>query len=109
MGMFLGLLLGACVVAGNRPVANRRQILRCIANIMIASAVGAIILGLLAWQFHITVPSFIMGDEIARMPLDVQRRFAIDLFIHNGSYDIAPFAAIVFGVLMIRKRAQGVT
>ena len=106
MGTFLGIVLGVFAVAGPLPLPTTRTIIWTLARILIWTAACAILAGLIAWVSHLTVPFFIMGPELSRLDEDFHRRFAIDLIVHNTSYDVGPIATIVFGILLLRDRRR---
>ena len=106
MGAFLGIVLGWSAVVGQRPMAPFKDVLNGLARIMAITACGASIAGLVAALSHLTVPATVMGPDICTMSLDIQRRFTIDLFIHNASYNISPVATAVYAALIYRKRMQ---
>jgi hypothetical protein len=104
IGALLGVLLGASALLGPRPVPNFRIILHSIKIVLMTCAAAAIVAGLIEWHFKFPVPIFVMGYDIDHMSYDVQIRFLVDLYIHNGSIDTAPFAAILCAWLIFRHR-----
>jgi hypothetical protein len=104
MGAFLGILVGGSATFGQWPIPSFNYIFKCILWIMGASAIGAILAGLIAWQIHAIAPAFIMREQIASLDLETQRRFTIDLFIHNASYNVAPIGAIIASIFIWRRR-----
>lgn len=103
-GLFLALILGGLAVAGPRPLPPFRFVLRTICRILIWTAFGAALAGIAAWLTKAQAPTHVMGDVLYRLGPDFRRRFTIDLFIHNASYDVAPIAAIVYGLLLLKRR-----
>ena len=95
----------SCLV-WRRPVSPFSNVLKCLGHILAITASSALAIGLLALLGHFKAPAFVMGPAISQMPADVQRRFTVELFIHNASYDIAPLATAVCAVLLYQARIR---
>ena len=104
MGFLLGLPLGCAAALGQKPLLPFRQVLKCLGMILAASGIGAILTGAIAAFSHFEAPIYVMGEQIAAMGADVRHRFTIDLLVHNASYDIAPFATLIYIVWIVRRR-----
>jgi len=104
MGAFLGIVLGWTAVVGSRPVPPFKDILGYLVRIMAITACGALVVGVFTALSRYIAPAYVMRLAISEMSPDIQRRFTIDLFIHNASYDVAPTATAVYAVLIYRSR-----
>jgi len=106
MGAILGTVIGASAILGRRPLPPFRCIVRWIVAILAGSAACATVTGLVFWILRINIPYAVFDSRMSATSLEVQRRFTIDLAIHNASYNASAIGAIVAGLFILRYRSK---
>lgn len=104
MGAILGFILGFAAVLGPKPPPAFPAIVRSLVFVLLFTAGCAIVVGVGTAVSGFIAPAWISGLAISSMGQEELRRFTIDLFIHNASYDISSLATIFAAWRLYKRR-----
>lgn len=86
VGLFLGVPLAIVSRAGKRPKRDAASLVRPIVLLMVVSAGGAFVAGLLGWMLASRGVVRLVGPMADSVPADRHVAFLIDGFAHTASY-----------------------
>ena len=104
VGLFLGVPLAVVARAGKRPPRSAASLVRPIAALMLVSALGAALAGLVGWQLASRGVVRLMGPLAEEVPADRHVAFLIDGFAHTASYGFGFLGGLVVLALVWRSR-----
>jgi hypothetical protein len=109
VGLLLGVPLAAVARAGRLPKRSASSLVRPILALMLVSAVGALLAGLVGWFLASRGVVRLMGPLAEDVPADKHVPFLIDGFAHTASYAFGFFGGLVVMALVWRSRLAGRT
>ncbi len=101
---FLGVPLAFLARAGKLPKRSAASLVRPITALMLASAVGAFLAGLLGWFLARRGIVQLVGPIAANVPVDKHVPFLIDGFAHTASYGIGFLGGLIVMATVWRSR-----
>jgi hypothetical protein len=104
VGLFLGVPLAVVARGGKRPPRSAASLVRPIAALMLVSALGAALAGLVGWQLASRGIVRLMGPLAENVPADRHVAFLIDGFAHTASYGCGFVGGLVVMGLVWRSR-----
>jgi len=109
VGLFLGVPLAVVARAGKRPPRSAASLVRPIAALMLVSALGAALAGLVGWQLASRGVVRLMGPLAEEVPADRHVAFLIDGFAHTASYGFGFVGGLVVMAIVWRSRGLSVS
>ena len=107
VGLFLGVPLAVVARAGKRPPRSAASLVRPIAALMLVSALGAALAGLVGWQLASRGIVHLLGPLAENVPAEKHVAFLIDGFAHTASYGFGFLGGLVVMALVWRSRIGG--
>jgi hypothetical protein len=104
VGLFLGVLLAAVARTGKLPKRSAASLVKPIAWLMLVSACGAVLAGLLGWTLASSRIVHLVEPLASRVPGDKHVAFLIDGFAHTVSYGFALLGGLVLLAIVWRSR-----
>ena len=104
VGFMLGVPLAVMARAGKLPPRSAASLVRPIAILMLVSAVGAILAGIVGWYLASHGIARLAGPLAAKIPADKHVAFLIDGFAHSASYAVGFIGGLVLMTLVWRWR-----
>lgn len=104
VGLFLGVLLAVAARAGKIPKRNAASLVMPIAALMLVSACGAVLAGLLGWMLASRGVVHLIEPLASRVPSDKHVAFLADGFAHSASYGFAFLGGLVLLAIVWRSR-----
>ena len=104
VGLLLGVPLAIFARAGKLPKRSAASLVRPMTVLMLVSAVGAYLAGLLGWFLASRGIVELVGPLAAHVPADKHVPFLIDGFAHTASYGIGFLGGLVVMALVWHSR-----
>jgi hypothetical protein len=104
VGLILGTALAVVARAGSLPKRDARSLVRPIAWLMLASAVGAILAGVVGGVLASSGVVWLVEPLASEVPAERQVAFLIDGFAHTASYGVGFVGGLVVLALVWRSR-----
>jgi hypothetical protein len=106
VGLFLGVLLAVVARAGKLPKRSAVSLVRPVAALMLISACGAVLAGLLGWMLANGGVVHLVEPLASRAPSDKHVAFLIDGFAHTASYGFGFLGGlVVLAIIWWSRRA----
>lgn len=106
VGVILGIPLAVVARVGSRPKRSVGSLVRPLACLMLVSAVGAAIAGLIGWQLARRGVIVLIGGLASAVPADKHVPFIADLWAHSTRYLIGFVGGIVVIVCVWYSRGR---
>jgi hypothetical protein len=104
VGVLLGLPAAAAARLGSWPKRDARWLLKPIAVLMVVSACGAVLAGLVGWWLASRNVVFLVGPLADEVPPEKHVSFLIDAFAHSASYGCGFLGGVVLiGYILISR------
>ncbi len=104
VGLLLGVPLAIVARSGKLPKRTAASLVRPIVVLMLVSAIGAVLAGLLGWFLATRGVVRLMGPLADNVPADKHVPFLIDGFAHTASYVFGFVGGLVVMALVWRSR-----
>jgi hypothetical protein len=104
VGLFLGAPLAVVARAGKRPKRVAASLVRPIVLLMVVSAGGAVVAGLLGWVLTSRGVVHLVGPMADSVPADRHVAFLVDGFAHTASYGFGFVGGLILMALVWRTR-----